>query len=159
MKVNRLEAGVITPIAGDSVAHMKLISLENELYDQSKQGKGEICLLFIFAVPCVECNTNLIPWSRLTDYFDSRVKAFGILRENESLATEISTKSSFKLFAPVDKTAFVEKMHLKTGLAHTLVIYDNKIKAVKLGKLDADGIRELTYTVNYLLKQKVRENG
>jgi peroxiredoxin len=129
---------------GDTIPQLELITIDNEPFDQSIFEKGFV-LVFCFEVPCAKCNKNLNYWINLAQYFNGRIKTVGIIPDGDPEAFRLmeDRKINFPLYLPSDQNSLRKRMRLKTRRAQTIVVFNKKIKAVKVGILTLDDLKFL----------------
>lgn len=144
IKNKRFEESYFSLVPGETLPALDLISLDNIRVNLSEI-KGPLALI-IFKTPCTTCNANLNVWKNLAQYFGERVNMMGIISDGDTKAAAefIGDKvANFKIYMPMDKEAFKKQMRLKLNMAQTIIVYNNKVREVKLGVLSADDLNAL----------------
>ncbi|MCP5053019.1 MAG: hypothetical protein GY940_37980 [bacterium] len=92
-------------------------------------------------------------------YLGDRVKAIGIIPDADSAAYQLFSdgKVNFDLYLPGNKEQFANDMHLIFKLAQTIVVYRNKVKAVKMGNLAPADVEDLLKTIRSIIERKKGE--
>jgi peroxiredoxin len=147
-----LRANSFSLYPGESLPQLDLITLENEPLDKSIFSDG-VVLFMCFEVPCAKCNKNLTSWMNLTQYFGDKIKVVGIIPDGDPKAFQLieERQVTFPLYLPGDQKTLRQQMRLRGKRAQTIVVYKNKVKAVKIGILSRDDVNYLRETIQELL--------
>jgi peroxiredoxin len=152
VRIKKLKASLFTFDQGDTLPRLELDNLGNNPPDTSGYSQG-VTVLLIFKTPCSSCNANLNSWNNLAKFFGDRIKVFGIIPDGDPTAFQLidEKKVIFPLYIPADKEDFKRKMRLKLNMAQTIVVKNNKIRAIKIGDLAAGDLKSLLSTIKALI--------
>ncbi len=92
-------------------------------------------------------------------YLGDRVKAIGIIADAEPAAYQLFSngKVNFDLYLPGNKEQFSRSMRLRTKLSQAIVVYRNKVKAVKIGNLAPADVEDLLKTIRTIIDRNKGE--
>jgi peroxiredoxin len=152
VQIKKLKASLFTFDHGDTLPQLELQNLDNNPPDSSGFSQG-ISVLLIFKTPCSSCNANLNSWNNLAKFFGDRINVLGIIPDGDPAAFRLieEQKVNFPLYMPQNKDAFSRKMRLKLNMAQTIVVHNNKVKAIKIGALSAEDLNFLVSTIKTLI--------
>ncbi len=114
--------------------------------------QGMFVLLF-FKSNCL-CSNNHTSWKNLASYWGTRIKVLGILPTEREAAEKMleSRQFTFEIFIPKEWVTFRQQMGIVSSEEQTILVFQNKVIAIKLGTLRAEDLADIFASIKTRLK-------